>query len=101
MRALGLSFPYGQCKGTTKKGAPCMAKDLFSNGYCAAHGGEGRLLREIHASDKLRRKSQRLAKRLNRSERSRSIVERIKRAQGKCATAEFDLVVPADLSNQG
>jgi hypothetical protein len=39
-------IPAGGCKGTTQRGQPCQAKDVYSNGYCKHHGGEGESLTE-------------------------------------------------------
>jgi len=40
MRARTL-LPAGGCKGITKGGKPCQAKDVFENSYCKHHGGQG------------------------------------------------------------
>ncbi len=36
----------GGCAGKTEKGQPCKARDVYENGRCKNHGGEGKSLRE-------------------------------------------------------
>ena len=62
-------LPAGGCKGTTKKGQPCQAKDLYENQRCRHHGGEGKLLRLELLKERFRRKAKRLLERSRRVER--------------------------------
>lgn len=32
---------FGGCNGTTKRGTPCRCREVFANGFCKFHGGEG------------------------------------------------------------
>jgi hypothetical protein len=41
---LSTFLPAGGCKGKTERGRNCQSKDVFENGYCKHHGGEGQSL---------------------------------------------------------
>lgn len=63
------TLALGGCKGTTQKGQPCQGKDVYENGYCKHHGGEGKLPRLEYQKAKLLRKAERALKRSKRFER--------------------------------
>ena len=67
--SLSTLLPAGGCKGTTKKGQPCQAKDLYENQRCRHHGGEGKLLRLELLKERTLRKSKRLLQRSRRFDR--------------------------------
>jgi hypothetical protein len=60
---------YGACKGTTKAGKPCGAVDLFENGRCKHHGGEGQLIRVKLLIAKTLKKTERLKRKGDRFDR--------------------------------
>jgi hypothetical protein len=62
-------LPAGGCKGFTRKGQPCDAKNVFQNGYCKHHGGKGESLLDRRRTLKLQldtRKSERMRKSIDR-----------------------------------
>ena len=62
---------FGACKGITKKGTPCRGREVYSNGFCKYHGGDGESpfeIRKRHLIEKNRRWTQRLLRRLDRLE---------------------------------
>jgi hypothetical protein len=81
-------LPAGGCKGTTLKGRPCQGKDVFENGYCKHHGGEGKSLtqrRMIFNLERAKYKAEKFAKRMERWKKQnpnlRRIMEAIKARQ--------------------
>lgn len=50
---------YGSCAGTTLKGQPCRSVDIFENGRCKLHGGEGVLRRLEHQKERQLKKIKR------------------------------------------
>ena len=81
-------LPAGGCKGTTKQGRPCQAKDVFENGRCKHHGPEGKSLtqrRMIFNLERSKYKAAKFAKRMERwkkkSPNLRRIMEAIKARQ--------------------
>ncbi len=62
-------YPACACAGTTKKGAKCGTRDIFQNGFCRYHGGEGRLVREIRNAEKQQLKTKRLLARTKKLDR--------------------------------
>jgi len=63
---------FGACKGITKKGTPCQAREVWSNGFCKHHGGDGESPFEIRKRaliEKNRRRTARLMRRLGRLKR--------------------------------
>jgi hypothetical protein len=69
---LSTMLPAGGCKGITKLGKPCQGKDVFSNGYCKHHGGQGESLvsrrLKLQIAEELR-KSERFSKRMAKWEK--------------------------------
>jgi hypothetical protein len=58
---------FGQCKGITKQGAPCQAREVWSNGLCKHHGGAGESpfeIRKRHLIEKAERQHRRLMRKL-------------------------------------
>lgn len=55
----------GCCKGITKKGTQCQALDVFENGFCKHHGGEGMSVHQYRTQlniEKWRRRANRLSR---------------------------------------
>lgn len=71
-------YPTGACKGTTKEGKKCGIRDIFQNGYCRHHGGQGTLVRVIFQREKLLKKCERLRKKAERNKSFQRIVEELK-----------------------
>src|SRR4051812_19617444 len=75
-------YPVGACSGTTKEGKRCGIRDVFENGLCRHHGGEGELKRMTGAREKLKRRIapvDRLVNRLmKRDPKLREAIERIR-----------------------
>lgn len=77
---------YGACKGTTKAGKPCRSVDLFENGRCKHHGGEGQLIRVKLLIAKTLKKTERLKRKSARFDRMVQMVA--KRDPGLAAMLE-------------
>lgn len=80
-----LSFlvPGGGCKGVTLKGQPCRAKDVYENGYCKHHGGEGQSLtdrRNLLRVELSKRKAAKFNKRMERWKKKNPALRRIMEA---------------------
>src|SRR5438105_8510897 len=67
-------YPAGACTGMTREGKRCGIRDVFENGRCHHHGGQGKLIREILALEKLKRRTARTQR---RARATTSIVERL------------------------
>jgi len=67
-------YPAGACSGATKEGKRCGIRDVFQNGFCRHHGGQGKLLREIYAEAKLEGKIQRAER---RAKRTQALIDRV------------------------
>src|SRR5688572_12032164 len=66
---LSTLIPAGGCKGSTKEGQPCKAKNVYQNDFCKAHGGEGQSLIERRAALRIELERRRTAKMLKSIDR--------------------------------
>lgn len=76
-------LPAGGCKGKTKKALSCQSKDVYENGYCKHHGGEGLSLvsrRQKLAVELTLKESDRFRKRMAAWERNHPELKKIREA---------------------
>jgi hypothetical protein len=59
----------GGCKAKTKKGLPCQSKDVYENGYCVLHGGQGKLPRLERLKEKTLKKMERFKRKAKKLDR--------------------------------
>lgn len=72
-------LPAGGCKGVSAKGEPCQAKNVYENGFCKFHGGEGQSLlerRQVLRAERIRKSAERMLKKIQRTRRRIANIER-------------------------